>query len=127
MSAPLDPNDTAVLLLELQEGIVELSKTVEVPSIRRAIGWLMRCARRFDIPVVVSTAGVPGESGPVRVVPEIEEVLGRLAHHVPGRPTANAFTHPPTASKIASLGRKTLIGYFRMRSTAPDPGRPQDR
>ena len=110
MSAPLNPNDTAVLLFDLQEGVVELSKTVEVLSIRRATEWLLRCARRFDVPVIVTTAGVPGESGPVRVVPEIEEVLGsRLAHHVPGRPTANAFTHPPAASKIASLGRKTLL------------------
>ena len=46
---------------------------------------------------------------PTGVTPEIAGALGTLDHHVSGRSTANAFTHPATASEVARLGRKTLL------------------
>jgi nicotinamidase-related amidase len=41
--------------------------------------------------------------------PEIENALGDLGLSAPARTTSNAFTHIPTADKIANLGRKTLL------------------
>src|SRR5215472_1307152 len=103
MSAPLNLNDTAILALEFQEGFVEVSKTVGPSSLRTAARTLMKLARRFDIPVVVcSVLEAP-------LMPEIEEVLGKLDHHVHGRPTPDACAHAPTANEIANLGRKTLL------------------
>jgi hypothetical protein len=46
---------------------------------------------------------------PTGITHEVAEALGTSDHHVSGRSTANAFTHPPTATEIAGLGRKTLL------------------
>lgn len=103
---PVNPNHTAILLIDFQEGILELSRTVEAARIRAAAVRLIKLARLFDIPVVVTTALL---DRPTTVTPEIAEALGTLDHHVSGRSTANAFTHSPTANEIAGLGRKTLL------------------
>ena len=78
----------------------------EPVRLQAAAVHLIKLARLFDIPVVVTTAML---DGPTRVTPEVAEALGTSDHHVPGRSTANAFTHPPTANEIAGLGRKTLL------------------
>ena len=103
---PLNPNHTAILLIDFQDGLLALSKTVQAERLRAATVRLIRLARLFDIPVVVSTALL---DRPTDVTPDISEALGQRDHHVSGRSTANAFTHPPTASEIAGLGRKTLL------------------
>jgi nicotinamidase-related amidase len=107
MSAfPISPNDAAFLLIDLQEGVAELSRTVKQASLHAAAISLAKLARLSSIPAIVSTAML---DGPTHVTPEIENALGDLGLLAPGRTTANAFTHVPTADKIASLGRKTLL------------------
>jgi nicotinamidase-related amidase len=107
MSAlPFNPNETAFLLIDFQEGITELSRTVEQASLRAAAISLAKLARVFGAPTIVSTAML---EGPTLVTPEIENALGNLGLSAPARTTSNAFTHIPTADKIASLGRKTLL------------------
>lgn len=103
---PINQNETAILLIDFQEGVSELSRTVEQASLRAAAISLAKLARLFSVPVIVSTAML---EGPTRVTPEIENALGDLGLLAPGRTTANAFTHIPTADKITSLGRKTLL------------------
>ena len=103
---PLNPQDTAILLIDFQEGVLELSQTVEADRLRAVAVRLIKLARLFDIPVVVTTALLDRPTG---VMPDIAEALGSAAHHVPGRSTANAFTHLPTANEIADLGRSTLL------------------
>ena len=105
LAVPINPADAVVLFIDLQDGLLELSRTVDVAHLRTAAGRLAKLARIFEIPVVVST--VPLEH--VRVESEITEALGHLDHHVPGRTLANAFEHTPTADKFAELGRKTLL------------------
>jgi len=102
----MDPNDTALLLVDFQDGVVELSRTVEQVSLRAAAVSLAKLTRLYKIPAVVSIAML---EGPTRVTPEIESALGESGLLIPGRTTANAFTHTPTANKITSLGCKTLV------------------
>jgi len=72
---PLNPNDVAILLIDFQEGVLELSKTVEPDRLQAAAVHLIKLARLFDIPVVVTTAML---DGPTRVTPEVAEVRHRL-------------------------------------------------
>jgi hypothetical protein len=57
----IDPNDALVLYVDLQSGIVELSKTVFVDRLKKGVLGLSKLAKTFGIPAVVS--GVPGQDG----------------------------------------------------------------
>src|SRR5260370_14495439 len=85
MFTPLDPQNTAIVFIDYQDGILELSRTVETANLRAAAVRLAKLTRLCDIPVVVSTAML---ESPSRVTSEIVEALGKLDHHVSGRTTA---------------------------------------
>jgi hypothetical protein len=104
---PLNPKDTAVLFVETQDAWLPMSRTVEPARLRAAWIWLVKLARLFELPIVLSTASLEGPTA--RVTPELEKAIGKLDHLMAGRPTTNAFTHGPTAKEIAGLQRKTLL------------------
>ena len=70
-TVPIVPQDTAGLLIDHQEGILALSRTTDVASLRTTAIWLPKLARLFDIPVVLSTALI---EAPTRVTPAAEAV-----------------------------------------------------
>ena len=102
--APLNPDDVVILFADLQAGIVERSATIELTTLRRAVGALAKLAKLFDIPVVVTTA--PAQGVP-ELVPEIAAILGAPALNT--RTTTDAFLDAPTRDAILATGRKTLI------------------
>lgn len=105
-SLRIDPQDAVILFADLQLGIVELTQTNPLPSLKTAVLGLAKLAKLFDIPVIVS--GVQGEDGsPAKVVPEIAHALGELpTHH---RTTCDSFLNSDIADAIKASGRKTLL------------------
>jgi hypothetical protein len=55
---PLNPKDTAVLFVEPQDAWLPMSRTVEPARLRAAWIWLVKLARLFELPIVLSTASL---------------------------------------------------------------------
>ena len=106
-TVPLNPKDTAVLLVDPQDAFLAMSRTVDPARIRAGWIWLVKLAHLFELPIFLSTGALEGPAA--HVTPEIDKAVGKLAHRVSGRPTTNAFTHGPTEKEIAGLQRKTLL------------------
>ena len=102
----IDPRDCLVLFADLQQGIVELTRTVPLDRLRKGIKGLAKLAKIFDMPIVVSA--VAGEDGKAAtIVPEIEAGYGPYPiHH---RTTANSLLNPDIAALIQQSGRRTLL------------------
>jgi len=102
----IDPQDTVVLFADLQQGIVELTKTNPLGRLKASVTALAKLAKLFDMPVFVT--GIMGEDGsPAQVITEISETLGALpTHH---RTTCDLFLNEEIVSAIAATGRKTLL------------------
>jgi nicotinamidase-related amidase len=102
----IDPNDSVILLADLQAGIVELTQTNPLPRLKTAVSSLGKLARIFSIPAIVS--GIQGEDGsPAAIIPEIAEALGELpTHH---RTTCDSLLNPEILAAIEATGRKTLL------------------
>jgi nicotinamidase-related amidase len=105
-SSRIVPHDAVILFADLQSGIVELTQTNPLSSLKTAVLALAKLAKLFDIPVVVS--GVQGEDGtPARILPEIAQVLGELPMH--HRTTCDSFLNPAIVAAIEATGRNTLL------------------
>lgn len=97
----LSPSAVQLHLADLQEGIVELSGTTPLPTIRRSVGFLAQLARLLDIPVTLSAA--PRAGGPMI----IEEASFPAAPvFVRGGPCA--WDDAATRQAITAQPRKTL-------------------
>lgn len=102
----INAQDSVILFADLQAGIVELTQTNPLDRLKKAVRALAQLATLLEIPVIVT--GVRGEDGKdARIVPQIEEGLGRLpTHH---RTTCDSFLNPEIVSAIEATGRKTLL------------------
>jgi nicotinamidase-related amidase len=100
------PSDTIVLFLDLQEGIIELTGTNSLGSLRKSVFALAKLAKLFELPVVVS--GVPGDGGaPARITPEIKEGFGDV--ETLHRTTCDSLLNEEIRTAIESTGRKSII------------------
>jgi nicotinamidase-related amidase len=106
MAQTIDPQDCIVLFADLQQGIIELSRTLPVQQLRKGVKGLAKLAKIFGLPVIVSA--VAGEDGqPAVITPEIEECYGKYAiHH---RTTANSLLNEEILAFIERSGRKTIL------------------
>lgn len=102
----IDPKDCLVLFADLQQGIVELTKTVPLERLRKGVKGLAKLAKIFDMPIVVSAiAGDDGKSA--MIVPEIETGYGPYSiHH---RTTADSLLNDDIAALIQKSGKKTIL------------------
>jgi nicotinamidase-related amidase len=100
----IDPQDTVILFADLQEGIVELTRTQPLERLKAAIRGLSKLAKLLGIPAVVT--GVAGE-GPAKMIPEIAEGLGELP--TIHRTTCDSFLNEEILAAIEATGRKTLL------------------
>jgi nicotinamidase-related amidase len=102
----IDPSDTVLLFVDLQAGIVELSRTVPVDRLRKGVLGLSKLAKIFGMPVVVS--GVPGQDGVApAMIPELAEGVG--AYAVLQRTTADSFRNEAIVAAIDATRRRTLL------------------
>lgn len=104
-NSQINPQDCVMLFADLQEGIVELSQTVPLDRLKKAVRALAKLAKLLNLPVVVS--GVRRDDGPARMIPQIAEGVGVVpTHH---RTTCDSFLNQEIVSAIQATGRKTLL------------------
>lgn len=98
--------DTVLLFADLQKGIVELSQTLELAQLKKAVKALAKLARLLNIPVFVT--GVQGEDGSeAQMLPEIAEILGPVPTHY--RTTCDLLRNEEIVRALEKTGRKTLL------------------
>jgi len=106
INSRIDPHDVVILFVDLQTGIVALSRTVPLDRLTKAVLGLSKLARIFGIPVIVS--GVPSQEGSApAMIPQIAEGIGQYAVHQ--RTTADSFRHDAIAAAVKATQRKTLL------------------
>lgn len=105
-SSRIDPQDTILLLVDLQAGIVELSRTVSLDRLKKGVLGLSKLARIFSMPSIIS--GVSGQDGAApNIIPQIAEGLGEFP--VYRRATADSFRNAEIVAAVRASGRKTLL------------------
>jgi nicotinamidase-related amidase len=106
ISSRIDPNDTVVLFVDLQNGIAELSRTISVDRLKKGVLGLSKLARVFGMPAIVS--GVSGQDGSApTMIPQIAEGIGEYGAHL--RTTADAFRNEAIATAVKATRRQTLL------------------
>jgi nicotinamidase-related amidase len=101
----IDSRDAIVLFLDLQAGIIELTKTNEQPRLRKSVEALGKLARLFDLPVIVSAVREQGKEAVM--IPEIENAIG--AYEIHYRTTCDCFANAEIQNLIHDSGRKTIL------------------
>jgi nicotinamidase-related amidase len=105
-SSRIDPGDAVVLFVDLQDGIVELSRTIALDRLKKGVLGLATLAKIFRIPAIVS--GVPGQDGSApTMIPEIAEGMGKYAVQL--RTTADSFRNDAIVSAVKATRRQTLL------------------
>jgi len=102
----IHPEDCIVLFADLQQGIIDLTRTLPIDRLRKGVKGLAKLAKIFDLPIVVSA--VAREDGsPAMITPEIAEGYGAYAiHH---RTTANSLLNEEILGFIKNSGRRTIL------------------
>lgn len=105
-SSRIDASDAVVLFVDLQAGIVELTKTNPLARLKPAVVGLAKLAKLFAMPVFVS--GIQGDDGSAaKVLPELIAVLGDVpTQH---RTTCDSLRNAEIVAAIQATGRKTLL------------------
>jgi nicotinamidase-related amidase len=106
ISSRIDPRDAAVLFVDLQDGIVDLTRTISVDRLKLGVLGLAKLAKIFGMPTIVS--GVPGQDGVApKMIPQLENGIGRYS--VYQRTTADSFQNEAIVAAVRSTGRRTLL------------------
>jgi nicotinamidase-related amidase len=106
ISSRIDPNDTVVLYVDLQNGIAELSRTISVDRLKKGVLGLSKLAKIFGMPAIVS--GVSGQDGSApKMIPQIAEGIGEYAVHQ--RTIADSFRNEAIATAVKATKRQTLL------------------
>lgn len=102
----IDPDDAVLLFVDLQAGIVELSKTISLQRLKKGVLGLAKLAGIFGIPAIVS--GVPAQDGSSpTMIPEIAEGTGKCP--VQPRTTADSFRNDAIVAAVKATKRQTLL------------------
>jgi nicotinamidase-related amidase len=98
--------DAVILFVDLQQGIVELTRTNPLDRLKKSVRALAKLAHSLEIPAIVS--GVPGpDGGSPTMVPEIAEGIGPSQTML--RSTCDSFLNDAIVAAIKATGRKTLL------------------
>jgi nicotinamidase-related amidase len=101
-----DPNDTALLFIDLQVGIAELSRTISVERLKKGVSGLSKLAKIFAVPTIVS--GVAGQDGNApTMLSQISDGIGDFT--VYQRMTADSLRNDAIVSALKASGRRTLL------------------
>jgi nicotinamidase-related amidase len=106
VSSRIDPRDSLLLFVDLQVGIVELSRTVSQDRLKKGVLGLSKLAKIFGMPCIIS--GVAGQDGAApKLIPQIAEGIGECS--VYQRTTADSFRNQAIVGAVQATGRKTLL------------------
>jgi len=102
----IDPNDTALLLIDHQSGLFQLVRDMDYRELRNNVVALAKAAKIGKIPTV-ATASVPtGPNGPI--IPDILLSNPDIVY-VPRSGPINAWDHRPFVEAVEKTKRKTLL------------------
>lgn len=102
----IDPNDTALLLIDHQSGLFQVVKDIDLPQLRANAIALAKAANLLQIPVI-TTASVPqGPNGPL--IPEIHAAAPH-ATYVARKGQINAWDSQEFVDAVKATGKKTLV------------------
>lgn len=105
-TAKIDPDDSVLLLIDHQAGLLQLVKDIDVTELRHHVTALSKVAYKMQIPTF-TTASVPdGPNGPL-----IDEIHDNNpdATYIPRQGQISAWDVPDFVQAIEKTGRKTLI------------------
>lgn len=102
----LTPKNAALLLIDHQVGLMQLTKDMSPEEFRNNILGLAKTAKLFEIPVILTTSLDWGPNGPI--LPELKDLFPDVT--VIRRPgVINAWRWPEFHEAVDSLERKKLI------------------
>ncbi len=103
---PLSAENAGVLLVDHQTGLSNGVTDQSIPEYLAAVEGLVKTAKTFSLPTVITTSAADGPNGPV--LPIITETLPDAPIvHRPGE--INAWTNPEFVDEVKELNRKKLI------------------
>jgi nicotinamidase-related amidase len=103
--ALLTPDNCALVLIDQQAGLAFGVQSIDKQVLLNNSLALVRAAKAFDIPVVISTSATKVYSGPL--LPALREELGD--HPVVDRRSMNVFEDDAAFATIEATGRKKLL------------------
>src|SRR5437879_2009398 len=102
----IDPDDSAMLLIDHQSGLFQTVGDMPMPELRLRAAALAQMATLCKMPVI-TTASVPqGPNGPL--IPEIHQNAPH-AKYVARKGEINAWDNPDFVAAVKATGRQTLI------------------
>ena len=102
----LDPNDTAVLLLDHQTGLFQTVKDIPVQDLRNNTVVLAKIAEHVKVPIIMTASEPNGPNGPL--MPELAQVAPS-AKYVPRKGEVSAWDNDDFVKAVEATGRKTLV------------------
>jgi nicotinamidase-related amidase len=105
-SVLLDPEDTAVLLIDHQSGLLQTVRDIGVAELRRNVAVLAKVATLLRIPVITTTSVPEGPNGPL-----LPEVVQHAPHavYVARQGEVNAWDNPDFVRTVRGTGKRTLV------------------
>lgn len=106
-AALLDPNDTVILLLDHQTGLLQTVKDVPPAEVRTNAVALLNIAQLAGAPVIMTASEPNGPNGPL--IEELEQLKGSKAQYVPRKGEISAWDNAEFVKAVEATGRKTLV------------------
>jgi nicotinamidase-related amidase len=106
VSSRIDPQDTFLLFVDLQAGIVELSRTVSLDRLKNGVLGLSKLAKIFSMPSIISGVASLDGAAPT-MIPQIADGMG--GYSVYQRTTADSFRDAAIVAAVQAMGRKTVL------------------
>lgn len=102
----LDPNDTAVLLLDHQTGLFQTVKDIPVAELRANTVVLAKVAELAKAPIITTASEPNGPNGPL--MPELAQAAPN-ARYVARKGEVSAWDNADFVAAVEATGRKTLV------------------
>ena len=105
--ALLDANDTVILLLDHQTGLLQTVKDVPPAEVRINTIALASIAELAGAPIIMTASEPNGPNGPL--IEELQKIEGTKAQYVPRKGEISAWDNAEFVKAVEATGRKTLV------------------
>lgn len=109
----LDSSTVQIVLADLQDGIVDASRTNPPAAIKRAVTTLVTIAKNLDLPITVSSAPRPGGPANITEIPESAPVYVRTGPSCWDDPNGRAAIDAHNRPVLALCGVTSEIVIVR--------------
>ena len=103
----LDPNDTIILLLDHQTGLLQTVKDIPPAEVRTNTVALANIAELAGAPVIMTASEPNGPNGPL--IEELQNIQGTKAQYVPRKGEISAWDNADFVKAVEATGRKSLV------------------